>query len=60
MHIAVSKGWLRADLNMRAFSYWQQAMFFGHALLDTSEDDTLHDDWNSVALQSLKSFLTTD
>jgi AcrR family transcriptional regulator len=60
MHIAVSKGWLRADLNLRAFSYWQQAMFFGHALLDTSEDDTLHDDWNSVALQSLKSFLTTD
>ena len=60
MHIAVRKGWLRADLNVLAFSYWQQAMFFGHALLDTSEDYTLHDDWNSVALQSLKSFLTTD
>jgi AcrR family transcriptional regulator len=60
MQVAVSKGWLRADINVRAFSYWQQAMFFGHALLDISEDDDLHDDWNAVAIFALKSFLQND
>ena len=27
MQIAVDKGWLRPDINVRAFSYWQQACF---------------------------------
>lgn len=60
MQVAVSKGWLRADFNVRAFSYWQQAMFFGHVLLDISEDNDLHDDWNAVAIFALKSFLQND
>jgi len=60
MQIAVDKGWLRKDINVRAFSYWQQAMFFGHKLLDISGEDDLHEDWNSIALFAFKSFLKTD
>ena len=57
MQIAVDKGWLRKDINVRAFSYWQQGMFFGHKLLDISGEDDLNEDWNAIALFALKSFL---
>jgi len=60
MQIAVDRGWLREDINVRAFSYWQQAMFFGHKLLDISGECDLHEEWNAIALSALKSFLTTE
>jgi len=60
MQIAVDRGWLRKDLNVRAFSYWQQAMFFGHKLLDISGESDLHEEWNAIALSALKSFIKTD
>ena len=60
MQIAVDRGWLREDINVRAFSYWQQAMFFGHKLLDISGESDLSDGWNEVAIHALKSFIKTD
>ncbi len=60
MQIAVNKGWLRPDINVRAFSYWQQAVFFGHKLLDISGEDDLNDDWNEIAIIAFKAFLAED
>ena len=60
MQIAVDRGWLRKNINVRAFSYWQQAMFFGHTLLDVSGEKDLHDDWNAIVSFALKSFLNDD
>jgi AcrR family transcriptional regulator len=60
MQIASDKGWLREDIDVRAFSYWQQAMFFGHKLLDISGESDLNEGWNEVAIHALKSFIKTD
>jgi AcrR family transcriptional regulator len=57
MQIAVDNGWLRPDINVRAFSYWQQGMFFGHKLLDITDEDDLKDPWNKIAIIALKAFL---
>lgn len=57
MQIAVDKGWLRPDINVRAFSYWQQGMFFGHKLLDISGEDDLKDPWNEIAVIAFRAFL---
>ena len=57
MQIAVDKGWLRPDINVRAFSYWQQAVFFGHKLLDISGEDDLKEPWNDIAIIAFKAFL---
>ena len=57
MQIAVDKGWLRPDINVRAFSYWQQGMFFGHKLLDISDEDDLKEPWNDIAIIALRAFL---
>ena len=57
MQIAVDKGWLRPDINVRAFSYWQQGMFFGHKLLDISGEDDLEEPWNEIAIIALRAFL---
>ena len=57
MQIAVDKGWLRPDTNVRAFSYWQQGMFFGHKLLDISGEDDLKEPWNEIAIIALRAFL---
>ena len=57
MQIAVDKGWLRPEINVRAFSYWQQGMFFGHKLLDISGEDDLKEPWNEIAIIALRAFL---
>ena len=57
MQIALDKGWLRPDINVKAFSYWQQGIFFGHKLLDISEEDDLHEPWNEIAIIALRAFL---
>ena len=57
MQIAVDKGWLRPDINVIAFSYWQQGMFFGHKLLDISGEDDLKEPWNEIAIIALRAFL---
>ena len=57
MQIAVDKGWLRPDINVIAFSYWQQGMFFGHKLLDISSEDDLKEPWNEIAIIALRAFL---
>lgn len=57
MQIAVDNGWLRPDINVRAFSYWQQAMFFGRTLLDISGEGDLNEPWNEIAIIALKAFL---
>lgn len=57
MQIALDKGWLRPDINVKAFSYWQQGMFFGHKLLDISEEDDLNEPWNEIAIIALRAFL---
>ena len=56
MQIALDKGWLRPDINVKAFSYWQQGMFFGHKLLDISEEVDLHEPWNEIAIIALRAF----
>ena len=57
MQIAVNNGWLRPDINVKAFSYWLLGMFFGHKLLDITDEDDLNDPWNEIALIALKAFL---
>ena len=59
MQIAVDKGWLRPDINVKAFSYWQQGMFFGHKLLDITDEDDLKDPWNEIAIIALRAFYKT-
>ena len=59
MQIAVDKGWLRPDINVKAFSYWQQGMFFGHKLLDITDEDDLKDPWNEIAIIALRAFFKT-
>lgn len=60
MQIAVDRGWLRKDINVRALAYWQQAMFFGHTLLDISGEKDLHEEWNAIASFVLRSLLNND
>jgi hypothetical protein len=60
MQIAVDRGWLRKDINVRALAYWQQAMFFGHTLLDISGEKDLHEEWNAIASFVLRSLLNDD
>jgi AcrR family transcriptional regulator len=57
MQIAVDNGWLRSDINVKAFSYWQQGMFFGHKLLDITDEDDLQDPWNEIAIIALRAFM---
>ena len=57
MQIAVNNGWLRPDINVRAFSYWQQGLFFGHKLLDITHEDDLKEPWNDIAIIAFKAFL---
>lgn len=59
MQIAVDNGWLRPDINVKAFSYWQQGMFFGHKLLDITDEDDLKDPWNEIAIIALRAFYKT-
>ena len=59
MQIAVDNGWLRPDINVKAFSYWQQGMFFGHKLLDITDEDDLKDPWNEIAIIALRAFFKT-
>jgi len=60
MQIAVDKGWLRPDIDVRAFSYFQQAVFFGHKLLDISGEGDLKEPWNEIAIIAFKAFLVQD
>lgn len=60
MQIAVDKGWLRPDIDVRAFSYFQQAVFFGHTLLDISGEGDLKEPWNEIAIIAFKAFLVQD
>jgi AcrR family transcriptional regulator len=60
MQIAVDKGWLRPDIDVRAFSYFQQAVFFGHKLLDISGEGDLIEPWNEIAIIAFKAFLVQD
>ena len=57
MQIAGDNGWLRSDINVKAFSYWQQGMFFGHKLLDITDEDDLQDPWNEIAIIALRAFM---
>jgi len=60
IQIAVDKGWLRPDIDVRAFSYFQQAVFFGHMLLDISGEGDLKEPWNEIAIIAFKAFLVQD
>ena len=60
IQIAVDKGWLRPDIDVRAFSYFQQAVFFGHKLLDISGEGDLKEPWNEIAIIAFKAFLVQD
>lgn len=58
--IAQSRGWIKPNLNLLATAYWFQGVFIGHVMLDITDIDSLDDEWNNVAVASLKSFLVND
>lgn len=49
------RGWVRTDLNPRAFSYWLAGMVTGRALLeiDRSVSPDIESEWNDLAINSV-------
>jgi AcrR family transcriptional regulator len=58
--IAQSRGWIKPNLNLLATAYWFQGVFVGHVMLDITDIDSLDDEWNKVAVESLRSFFVND
>ena len=58
LQIAQSKGWIRPEVNLLAFAYWLQGVFLGQLMLEITEITDLGDDWHTITMTAVKTFLT--
>jgi hypothetical protein len=55
--VAQRKGWLKNDIELTALSFWLQGIFIGQIMIDITNTKTNDEEWVSVALLSLKTFI---
>ena len=55
--VAQRKGWLKNDIDITALSFWLQGIFIGQIMIDITNTKTNDEEWVSIALHSLKSFI---
>ena len=55
--IAQRKGWLKNDIELTALSFWLQGIFIGQIMIDITDVERTDEEWVSIALHSLKSFI---
>ena len=55
LQIAKDRGWLKPDVDVLATSYWIQALFIGHIMLDITGINDLDDAWNDIGIKALRS-----
>jgi len=44
-----SKGWIRADLDLRAFTYWLIGFVFGRFYVEVGHDSVSYPEWDAIA-----------
>ena len=54
---AQRKGWLKNDIELTALSFWLQGIFIGQIMIDITNTKTNDEEWVSIALHSLKTFI---
>ena len=55
--VAQRKGWLKNDIELTALSFWLQGIFIGQIMIDITNTKTSDEEWVSIALHSLKTFI---
>ena len=55
--IAQRKGWLKNDIELTALSFWLQGIFIGQIMIDITDVERTDEEWVSIALHSLKTFI---
>jgi len=55
--VAQRKGWLKNDIELTALSFWLQGIFIGQIMIDITNTKTNDEEWVSIALHSLKTFI---
>jgi len=55
--VAQRKGWLKNEIDITALSFWLQGIFIGQIMIDITNTKTNDEEWVSIALHSLKSFI---
>ena len=55
--IAQRRGWLKNDIELTTLSYWLQGIFIGQIMIDITNTKTSDEQWVSITLHSLKSFI---
>jgi hypothetical protein len=44
-----AKGWIRADLDLRAFNYWMIGFIFGRFYVEVGHDSRPYPEWDAIA-----------
>ncbi len=47
-----AKGWIRADLDLRAFNYWMIGFIFGRFYVEVGHDSRPYPEWDAIAEQA--------
>lgn len=55
--VAQRMGWLKEDIELTALSFWLQGIFIGQIMIDITNTKTNDEEWISIALRSLKTFI---
>lgn len=55
--VAQRRGWLKEDIELTALSFWLQGIFIGQIMIDITNTKTNDEEWISIALRSLKTFI---
>jgi AcrR family transcriptional regulator len=58
--LAQQKGFVRAELDTRAFAAWFDAQSFGRVLVELTQDNELGEGWNELAMQAARHLLFGD
>jgi AcrR family transcriptional regulator len=60
IELAQQKGFVREDLNARAFVAWFDSQSFGRVLVELTQDEELGDNWNNLATEAVYQLLFGD
>ena len=60
IEIAQQKGFVREDVNARAFVAWFDSQSFGRVLVELTQDEELGDNWNNLVTEAVYQILFGD
>jgi AcrR family transcriptional regulator len=60
IELAQQKGFVRENLNARAFVAWFDSQSFGRVLVELTQDEKLGDSWNNLATEAVYQLLFGD